>query len=161
MTTEKLKLMLWSQAPALLLWIPVVLVAVYFDAPIPGGGWDHYAPSESWQNLLTFVLIINFLWTTAWLLIRRMPYIDWLTVSLAAVNWNFVALYLFAIALATWPLSFYQIPIGMVSDTPPLQLKWWAHDILIIIRTCLILNLVWSTYMLATAPLYDEESADV
>lgn len=148
MTRMKLKQMLWAQLPSVALWIPVLIVAVTFDAGLPGGGWDGYAPSDAWQNFITFVLIVNFLWSKAWLLIRRMPYIDWLTISLASVNWNFVALYLFALALTTWPATFYQA----VSGAPPPQLNWWAHDLLIVIRTCLILNLIWSTYMLATVP---------
>jgi hypothetical protein len=83
-----------------------------------------------------------------------MPYIDWLTISLASVNWNFVALYLFALALVTWPQVFYQF----VTGAPPPPLKWWAHDVLILLRTTLILNLIWSTYMLAVVPepIYDD-----
>jgi hypothetical protein len=155
MNQRKLRQMLRSQLPSLVLWIPFVLVGLYFDAALPKGGMDGWLPSNAWQNFITFVLIINFLWTKAWLLIRRMPYVDWLTISLASVNWNFVAIYLFALALMTWPLFFYQI----VSDQPPPQLKWWAQDVLILLRTLLIVNLIWSTYLLAIQP--DPEDDDV
>ncbi len=138
---DKPSLILHSLFPAILLWVPLVLISLMFDATWPSGG----IRSESWQNFITFFLIITFLWTKSWLILRRMPYIDWLSISLASANFAFCALYLVALMFGLWP--------HLIHDNPGLR-QW----LVLPIRTALIVVLVWSTFMLVTVPepIYEE-----
>ena len=139
---DKCSLVLRSLFPAVALWVPLVLIGFLFDAAWPSGG----VRSEAWQNFITFVLIVTFLWTKSWLILRRMPYIDWLSISLAAANFAFCALYLVALLFILWP--------SLIVDYPDLR-QW----LVLPIRTALIVVLIWSTFMLVTVPepIYDSE----
>lgn len=128
-------LVLRSLFPAVLLWVPLVLIGFLFGATWPQGG----ITSDAWQNFITFVLIVTFLWTKSWLILRRMPYIDWLSISLAAANFAFCALYLVALLFILWP--------QLLTDHPDLR-----QTLVLPIRTTLIVVLVWSTVLLVTVP---------
>ena len=132
---NRLRLVLRSLAPAIVLWAILLPLSLYFGAQWPRGSLR----SDSWQNFITFFLIVTFLWSKAWLILRRMPYIDWLSISLATVNFAFCALYLVALLFILWP--------HLYMDYPDLR-----QVLVIPVRTFLIAVLVWSTAMLVTVP---------
>jgi hypothetical protein len=140
---NRLRLVLRSLAPALVLWGLLFPLGVYFGAQWPQGDWR----SDAWQNFITFFLIVTFLWCKSWLILRRMPYIDWLSISLATVNFAFCALYLVALLFILWPHLYLDYP----------DLRQW---LVIPVRSILIAVLIWSTAMLVTVPepIYEEPS---
>jgi hypothetical protein len=129
------RLVLRSLLPAIVLWAVLLPLGLYFGAQWPRGNLR----SDAWQNFITFVLIVTFLWSKAWLILRRMPYIDWLSISLATVNIAFCILYLVALLFILWPRLIFDYP----------DLRQW---LVIPVRTFLIVVLVWSTAMLVTVP---------
>lgn len=121
--------------PAVLLWIPLIIVGFVFDAKWPNGE----VIDRGWQDFIAFVVIITFLWTKGWLILRRMPYIDWLSLSLAASNFVFCAIYTTWLGFILWP--------SIVQDYPKEQ-QWLLGGL----RTTLILVLSWSIILLVNIP---------
>lgn len=138
---SRTRLVLRSLLPALVLWSILIPIGFLFGAHWPQGRLS----DDPWQNFITFFLIVTFLWSKSWLILRRMPYIDWLSISLAAVNFAFCALFLVSLMFILWP--------HLIVDHPDLR-----QTLVIPIRTALIVVLIWSTAMLVTVPepIYEE-----
>ena len=139
---NRIRLMLRAVVPVALLWVPLVLFAELFGATWPDS-------SVAWQNLVVFALIVSFLLIKSILMLRRMPYIDWLTVSLVAANGAFIALYLTVIGFGLWP--------DFRVDYPHAYLR-----ILQGLRVVLVVVLMAGIWMLVNVPepIYDEDGAN-
>jgi hypothetical protein len=140
---SRLRLVLRSLLPAIVLWGCLLPIALWFGAQWPDGNLR----GDPWQNFITFFLIVTFLWSKAWLILRRMPYIDWLSVSLATVNFAFCALYLVALLFVLWP--------HLYRDYPELR-----QALVIPVRTFLIGVKIWSSAVEVTVPepIYPEDT---
>jgi hypothetical protein len=82
--------------PTLLMWLVLVVIAVWKDASLP-------SDRDGWAQFLVLCLVIEFLTVKSFLMARRMREWNWLTVSLIAANACFAVVYLSVATRTLWP----------------------------------------------------------
>jgi hypothetical protein len=86
--------------PTLLLWIGLILFALWRDGDFPNTG-------DGWQNFLIICLLIELFSVKSLLMLRGLHDCDWLTISLIATNLMLAFIFLVQQALALWQSFFF------------------------------------------------------
>lgn len=129
---KRIGLMLRALIPGAAVVLVLVVAFFLFGGTLPDSWFDG---QNSRINIILFGLIAVFLVVKSTLMLRRMPYIDWLTISLAATNYLLAVLYAIGVCYLCWG-GFRE------SSLPYVQ----------ILRLVLIGVLIWSTLLLANVP---------
>jgi hypothetical protein len=115
--------------PTLLMWLLLVVIAVWQDASLPTN-------RDDWAQFLVLCLVIEFLAVKSFLMARRMRERNWLTVSLIAANVTFVVVYLSVATRTLWP-PWYGRHVQAI--------RWATY-------VSLSLVLIWGIWELANTP---------
>jgi hypothetical protein len=115
--------------PTLLMWLVLVVIAVWKDASLP-------SDRDGWAQFAVLCLVIEFLAVKALLMTRRMQGWAWLTVSLIAANVTFAVVYLSVATRTLWPVWYGR----------HVEIIRWASYV------SLALVLIWGIWELVNVP---------
>jgi hypothetical protein len=126
---SRIRLIFDALWPTLLMWLVLVVIAVWQDASLPTN-------RDGWAQFLVLCLVIEFLAVKSFLMARRMREWNWLTVSLIAANVTFAVVYLSVATRTLWPVWYGR----------HVEIIRWASYV------SLALVLIWGIWELVNVP---------